>query len=155
MRLAFVLLLAAVVAGCGAGEQENEPLSKEAYQQAIQEIVLGSQHAGQLFGDLVTGPRPQAECADRARAFHRELKRIVSEVGALSAPKEVADLQDEFLDAAHVSVDEIGEAVDNVEAGKLACGDQLNRAIYGLASTERAEGALNRIEAKGYIIFGE
>jgi hypothetical protein len=155
MRLSLALLLVTVGVGCGTGEQKSKPLTKEGYQQGIQEIVLGSQYAGQLFGDLVTGARPQSECAQKAQAFHRESERILSEVEALSPPEDVADLQDEFVDAARDSVDKIGEAADNVEAGKLACGEPLNRAIYGLASTERAERALKQIQSKGYFIFGE
>jgi hypothetical protein len=155
MRLALVLVVLAVVTGCGRSGQQEKPLTKEGYQLSIQDVNSGSQLAVQLFGELVTGPRPQAECAAKAQAFQRELERIVAEVEALSPPDDVADLQAELLDAARESVDTVGDAVERVEAGELSCGEELNAEIYGLACTERAERALGGIESKGYVIFGE
>ncbi len=156
LSLLFVLVTLAAACGSRSTVEPSEPLSKQQYQQRLQALVWKDQIAAvPLYDDLVMGPRPQSECARKARAFHAKLETIVAKVEALSPPEDVADLQDEFLDAARESVDKVGEAVDDVEAGKLACGEQLNRAIYGLPSTGRAEQALSGIESKGYVIFGE
>jgi hypothetical protein len=157
-ELVGALLVATVASACGSSPSvsASERLTKDQYQQRIYEVRRHEEIvAVRLFDDLVTGPRPQAECAQKAKAFHAELETIVAKVAALSPPEDVADLQDEFLAAARDSIDMIGEAAEDVEAGKLACGEELNRVIYGLGSTERAERALSRIESKGYIIFGE
>jgi hypothetical protein len=157
MRLLFAGFVSAMLlAGCGSNGPGEERLTKAEYQQRLHNLVSNDQIAAvHLFDDLVTGPHPQAECGQKAEAFHAELEKIVAKVAALSPPEDVAHLQDEFLDAARESVDKIGQVAQEVAGGKLACGEQLNRAIYGLPSTERAERALNSIESKGYVIFGD
>jgi hypothetical protein len=47
-------------------------------------------------------------------------------------------------------VDEVDRAADDADAGTLHCGMAMNRRIYGLASTQRAEDALQELREKGY-----
>jgi hypothetical protein len=150
---AIASLLVAV--GCGSQENAGERLTKAEYQDAIRNVLQTSQPADRLFSELVGGDLSQDGCASKLREFHAELEEIVDEVETISPPEDVADLQAEFLAGAHDSVDVVGKTIDRVETGEISCGEQLNRAIYGLASTERAERALYRIESKGYFIFGE
>jgi hypothetical protein len=37
----------------------------------------------------------------------------------------------------------------------LACGEEMNSAVYGQPATARAEALVSKIEAKGYVIFGQ
>jgi hypothetical protein len=156
----MLVVLASVAPACGsnssASSTAHERLTKQQYQSRLHELAwVDGVAATQLFDALVTGPRPQADCASDARAFRAQLRAILTKVEALSPPENVAEFQDEFLTAAGESVDKVNQVLDDVEAGKLACGDEVNRAIYGLPSTDRAERAVSRIESKGYVIFGE
>ena len=67
----------------------------------------------------------------------------------------MARLQDEFVAAANESLDRLREVDDEVEAGAVSCGQQVNNKIYGLPSSDRAERAIGRLEARGYHVFGE
>jgi hypothetical protein len=119
-------------------------------------IAAGSaaSDASRVFVKLVVDPGlPQPACAAKAREFHDELERIVDDVAALRPPNDVQALQDRFVSAAGESVATVGRAADEVAAGKLRCGTPMNRRIYGLASTRRAEQVLQDLARKGYV-FG-
>jgi len=172
-RVLLLGLLAVFTAGCGESSQEpsgqasedpsvsiseppaSEPLTKEEYQQGILAVRERAGPAESLYEDLVVDELPQEQCAERARRFHIALAGIVSDVEALTPPEDVAALQERFLVAARESVDEVGRVVERVEAGELRCGDELNSALYGLPSTERANAVLPELESKGYFVFGE
>ena len=86
------------------------------------------------------------------RRFHRSIGEIVDEVAALSPPRDAEGIQRRFVSAARVSVGVVGRAARDVEAGRLRCGRPMNRRIYGLPSTRRAEQALSELADKGYAI---
>jgi hypothetical protein len=64
----------------------------------------------------------------------------------------VADLQRRFVSAARESADLVGRAAGDATAGRLRCGRQMNRRIYGLPSTDRIDRMLIELREKGYII---
>lgn len=165
----------AIAAGCGgssadrpapAGSEDSTesvappplpsaPLTREQYFAAVRSIVDGpGRRASGLFGVLVV-EQPPRECAAAARRFEQALDEIVDATAALSPPAHVAGLHGRFVVAARKAVGGARPALARAQAGELACGDELNAGIYGLPTTARAEAILAKIEAKGYVIFGE
>jgi hypothetical protein len=144
------------VLGCGDGDDGDEPLSKDEYQSAILEIVRNREpEVNGLFLDLVVGPLPEEDCAEKAEAFHAEVEELVEEIAALQPPANVAPIQDEFIAAARQSVDRVGEVADQVQAGDVSCGPEINDLIYSLPSSDRAEKAIGELERNGYVVFGD
>jgi hypothetical protein len=155
MKRLFALIgaTAMLAAGCGTTDPSAEPLTKAEYQDAITRIVVRAGQAEQLFADVVTSDRP--DCAAKVGELHAALERLVDDAADLTPPDDVAAAHREFAAEARVSADAVGDAAVAAEAGDLTCGDPMNRAIYGLPSTDRAEQALLQIQEKGYRIFGE
>jgi hypothetical protein len=176
MRRALLVGLATLaVAGCGESAQDEQPaqgageasvsvsqppsgppLTRPEYFQAVRAIIDGpAGDATALFNTLVAGDLSSEECAQTAEDFGRVLDDIVEQAAALSPPAHVAELHETFVVAAGKAVTDAQLVLARVEAGELACGEPLNEAIYGLPATETAERVLSRIEAKGYVIFGQ
>ena len=163
----LVLLMAlALLAGCGSSEegsspstpapqQSGTPLTKAQYFAAVRRIADGpGSHASQLFQTLVS-EQPKEKCADAAQRFERELDRIVDEAEALSPPADVERLHERFLVSGRAAIDGVRPALARARAGALPCGERLNEAIYGRPTTAPAEAVVEKIEAEGYVIFGE
>lgn len=93
------------------------------------------------------------QCKQDATRFHETLEEIVDRIEALRPPAEVEELHRAFLVHAHESVAEVGRAVEDVRGGSLACGLDLNRRIYGLPSTQRAEDVVSELHELGYLQF--
>jgi hypothetical protein len=154
MRLIFFLPLiaaVAVVVSCGHGSSAR--LSHDEYLQRVREIEAGpdARSADRLFFKLVTEPRlPKKTCLARTREFDRNLHNIVVAVASLRPPRAIQSLQDRFLSAARQTVEEVDDAVKNVQAGTLTCGTPMNRRIYGLPSTLRAQKVLDELGKRGY-----
>jgi hypothetical protein len=145
---ALALIVILVLAGCGGGEQH---LSKPEYEAEVLRIARELEPpATRLFFDVVANDYPRATCAAKKERFHGMLSEIVDRVEALDPPDEVAGLQRRFLAAAQGSVHAVGEAANDARAGRLSCGMPLNRRIYGLPSTRRAEAVLAEFQQRGY-----
>lgn len=154
------LLTASAVAGCTGGSvtrrPASEPLTHEQYQQAIQDIVTGDgRTATRLYTEAVGAELTADACDQTVRGLADSLEAVVRSVEDLRPPKEAADIQGRFLDAARESIGLVRKASDDVHAGDLACGRPLNLRIYGLPSTERAQRALEQLEPLGYFVFGD
>ena len=110
--------------------------------------------AWRLYDQVVlTQPAlPQASCRSRTKELHRTLEMILGRIERLSPPAEVDQLQRQFAAAARDSVRVLGQAADDVAAGKLQCGRSLNRRISGLRSSHRAEAVLRAYAKRGYSI---
>jgi hypothetical protein len=147
-----------LLAGCG-GSGSPQPLSHDEYQAKIQAIVLGAAPAGRLFSDVVyqsaEHPKTVAECGRKTAQLRDELQRIVDDVDALDPPADAAELQRRFVANARVSVASVGRAADAAARGDVHCGGEMNRRIYGLPSTERAQAAITELEQRGYRVFFE
>jgi len=141
-----------LLAACGGEDQE--PLSKAEYEREALALAegKGSEAAG-LFFEIVTGLIPPDECKVKATRFHETLEEIVAEIERLRPPQEVADLQRDFLVTARESVADVGRAVEDVQEGDLSCGFDLNKRIYGLPSTDRAEAIVSEYHELGYLHF--
>jgi hypothetical protein len=168
------LLALVVAAGCGGSSEDGPsaqileepttsvvqpppgpPLTREQYFAAVRGIVEGSgQRASALFGSIVTELPPE-QCAESARRFERSLDRIVDQAETVSPPAHVAQLHRRFLVAARAAVDGVRPALRRAQAGELACGEDMNRAVYDRPATRRAEAVVSKIEAEGYLIFGQ
>lgn len=175
MRRALLVGLATLaVVGCGASAKDEpaqageEPsvsvsqppsgpsLTRPEYFEAVRAIVDGrAGDATALFNALVAGQLSPKECGQTAEEFGRVLDDIVEQAAALSPPAHVAELHEKFVVAAGKAVPDAQLVLARVEAGALACGEPLNEEIYGLPATKAAERVLSRIEAKGYVIFGQ
>lgn len=132
------------------------PLTRPEYIEAVRAIVDGpAGDATGLFNALVAGELSPKECAQTAEDFGRVLDDIVEQAAALSPPAHVAELHERFVVTAGKAVTDAQMVLARVEAGELACGEPLNEEIYGLPATKAAERVLSRIEAKGYVIFGQ
>ena len=112
--------------------------------------------ASQLFSELVAGDGLTTdECGGKAREFHEQLRLVLGELEQLHPPAEIEALVAEFLARSRESVAAIGEAATAAERTELGCGMPMNRRIYGLPSTERAERVLDELEELGYVFRGQ
>ena len=141
------------MSGCG-GDEDADPPSREDYQAAILRIVEDSAQPTSVYTDLVVERLAAGECEDLLSRFERQVDELVERVAALQPPEGVAVIHDEFVAAARESVERVGEARGDVEAGQLSCGDELNRTLYGMPSSERADRAIARLERRGYYVYG-
>jgi hypothetical protein len=153
-RPSIGLLIGLVLLAISCGGQSDAPLSKEEYEREVLSLVEGpGNEASVLYTAIVIGLIPADECTSKTARFHEVLEGIVDEVEQLRPPSDVAELQAKFLVAAHESLAEVGRAAADVENGKLSCGIDLNRRIYGLPSTDRAERVLSEVHELGYLPF--
>lgn len=131
-------------------------LTHDEYQRAILKILESedTRAAGRLFTDTVANDYSSGECAKRVQALHDHLQAIVDAAAALNAPADAAESQRTFVREANESVRLVGVAAVDVGKGDLPCGMPLNRRIYGMPSTKRAQAALAILEKRGYFIFG-
>jgi hypothetical protein len=143
--------------GCGSGDhaRQSARLGHDQYLRKMREIEAGAdaRSASSLFLKLVIEPAlPKEACLARAREFDENLHDIVDEFAVLRPPRPVQSLQERFVSAARESIEAVDDAVGDVEDGSLSCGMPMNRRIYGLPSTERAQQVLQEFRAKGYRI---
>jgi hypothetical protein len=155
MRLIFFLTLivaGAIAVSCSSGDRAR--LSHDEYLQKTREIEAGAdaRSATQLFFKVVTPGVPKRSCLEAARNFDRSLHNIIAAVASLRPPRAIQSLQDRFVAAATETTGEVDDAVEDVQAGALTCGRPMNRRIYTLPSTLRAEKVLDELGKKGYRI---
>jgi hypothetical protein len=154
----------ALLGGCG--ETDGAPPGQEVaqvrlthsqYQDEIQTILRSedSRLASSLFFDTVANGYDTEECSAKVRRFHDRLGSIIRQVEDLEPPSDAHDAQRDFLAEAKESVRLVGVAADDVGKSRLTCGQPLNKRIYGMPSTRRAEDALATLEERGYVIFGD
>ena len=77
---------------------------------------------------------------------------LVDRIAALRPPAQAEPAHDDFVAAARTSVDRIGTVRETVAAGKVSCGDELNRELYGMPSTAEAERAVPD-STRGYFVL--
>jgi hypothetical protein len=130
-------------------------LTSRGYQRAIARIVSDTVEPTRLYDDLVVHGRPVAECSRLMWDFTGSVGRLLERVEALDPPPAAAPVQRDFLDAAWTSWHRLERIGADVAAGRVRCGRELNDLIYGMASTERAERAIARLERLGYVVFGD
>ena len=147
-------IAALAVAGCSGEDEEQEPLSRSEYQEAIFDVVKDSTAPTKLYTDLVVRPRPEDECERMMVRFHHQVNDLVDRVAALEPPPEGARIQDDFVRAAGRSVDRVEAIGERVAAGRVSCGRQLNDLLYGMPSSARAERAMAELEQRGYFVRG-
>jgi hypothetical protein len=87
--------------------------------------------------------------------FYGQVNDLVERVAALEPPSKVASIQGDFVKAARRSVERVGEIEDEVAAGEVSCGRQLNDLLYGMPSSDRAERAISGLEKHGYFVRGD
>lgn len=153
MRIVIVIGVCVLV-GCNSGGGTKR-LDKHDYLDALRAIEASdtAQRASRLFFEVVADPSlPQRSCRVRTTELHDALGKIVGRVEGLRPPAEVAPLQRRFVAAARDSVRAVGRAAGDVDAGKLHCGRPLNRRIYGLRSTARAQAVLRELAGRGYVL---
>jgi hypothetical protein len=154
-----VLLIACAIAAAGCGgdndDTNRERLTMREYQAAILDILGDAPKATAAYGDVVAERLPRQECARGVRALHEQTRKLIDRVASLRPPQAVAGLQDEFVAAANESLDRVQAVGDEVDAGEVSCGQQVNNKIYGLPSSDRAERAIGQLEARGYHVVGE
>lgn len=141
------------LAGCGSGKTPR--LDKQEYLRQIRAIEASptARRASRLFFEIVVDPPlPQPTCRARTAAFHRVLVAILDRVEQLRPPAEVAQLQRRFVADARESARAVGQASADVGAGRLRCGTAMNRRIYGLRSTRRAQSVLREYAERGYVL---
>jgi hypothetical protein len=161
-----VLVFLVTLTGCGgpASRSTGPPLHHNRYVAALDAIATGqaSRDASSLYFRLASGGpadspqsrdyRSEDECMAGARAFANDIEQIVADVAALNPPADIADVHDRFVAAASTSASLVEELADDVEAGRVACGQEWNRRAYGLPSTEKAQEALEEYAERGYVL---
>ena len=139
-------------AGGGGGE---ERVTKAEYQAEILAVAEDAAEPTALYTDLVVKPQPREKCAAGVATLEDQIGELVDRIAALRPPAQAEPAHDDFVAAARTSVDRIGTVRETVAAGKVSCGDELNRELYGMPSTTEAERAITRLERRGYFVFGE
>jgi hypothetical protein len=142
---------AVALSGC---DGDHERLSKADYQARILAVVEESAEANALYTDLAADSRPRADCAAGVAALQDQVDELVERVAVLRPPERVQAVHDDFVAAARASVNRIGEVHEDVANGDVSCGTELNRALYGMPTTEEAERAIARLESQGYHVYG-
>ena len=138
--------------GCGSGGADR--LTKSEYLKKIEALASGprARDANIQFTKVVVEPGlPRDDCATRMHRFEEDVDSLVSSVAALRPPAQVASLHEQFVRAARESVESVRDATVDAEAGTLHCGPPMNKRIYGLASTARAEAAIQGLADMGYV----
>ena len=148
-------IAALAIAGCGGEDDEQGRLSKAEYQAAILDVAEDSSAPTSLYTDLVVRSRPRAECESMMARFHDQVSDLVERIAALEPPAPVTSIHDDFVRAARQSVARVGTIEDEVAAGEVSCGRELNDVLYGMASSNRAERAIAALEKHGYFLGGE
>jgi hypothetical protein len=160
--LGLVLLATATACGSSSNRSTGPPLDHDRYVAALDAIARGqaSKDASSRFFRLASGGPandPQSryylskdECRVGARAFANDIKKIVADVAALNPPSDIADVHRRFLTHATTSASLIDKLADDVEAGRVACGQEWNHRAYGLPSTEKAQEVLEEYGERGY-----
>jgi hypothetical protein len=149
-RLCGAIVLALFVCSCGGTKR----LDKHEYvrqMRAIDESGAASR-AWRLYDEVVLTqpPLPHATCRARTEELHRTAETIIDRIARLRPPREVEQLQRQFVAAARESVGVFGRAADDVAADKLQCGRPLSRRISGLRSNHRLEAVLVAYAKRGY-----
>ncbi len=154
--LVAIVLMAAACSRPGDGGSAGPPLSHHQYSLALQRLDVSpaAKQAERLFFKLAAGQVTPAQCTAGARQFSDDVARVIDQAGRLSPPADVAQLQDQFVDAATTSSDAIAQAAADVESGDLKCGQPWNRRVYGLQSTNQAVAALAGMAARGILFDG-
>jgi hypothetical protein len=132
-------------------------LSHDEYQRAILQIISGedSRAAGRLYTEVVGRESDAKTCAAQVAALQQHLDAMLNQVEQLAPPADAATSQSAFLTPARESVQLVGVAASDAAAGRLRCGPAMNRRIYGMPSTRRAEAAIADLEKVGYLVFGD
>lgn len=153
-----------MLGACGSNSQSasDEPTGRPAlthaqYQAALTEVVTSkdTRAASQLFLESVASDYQGEPCSEKVHALEKSLAAMVQQVVDLEPPPDAEDQHRDFLAAAKESVRLVGVAADDVADGNLSCGSALNKRIYGLPSTTRAEKAIEVLESRGYFILGQ
>lgn len=156
--VAVVASVTAVAASACGGEAESggeERLTKAEYEAEIQAVIEDSAEPNVLYTDLVVEPMPRERCAAGVAELEEQIGGLVDRIAALRPPAEVEADHADFIASARTSVDRIGTIREQVEAGDLSCGRELNSQLYDMPSTREAERAIASIERRGYYVFGE
>jgi hypothetical protein len=147
-----IVLAVCVLATCSCGGTKR--LDKDEYVRQMRAIDESGAawRAWRLYDEVVLTqpPLPHASCRARTEELHRMVERIVDRIARLRPPREVEQLQRQFVAAARESVRVLRHAADDVAADKLRCGRPLSRRITGLRSNHRLEAVLVAYARRGY-----
>jgi hypothetical protein len=147
VRLAALPLIVLALAGCGNAAHS---LSKPEYAKRMQQIENRDQAAPiRAYNQAVSPSVSAAACAADVRDLQRSLQLVVDHVRSLKPPPALASIHDDFVSNAQQSVDAVGAAAKRAASGDLHCGEEMNRTLYGMPSTDRAETALHRLADNG------
>jgi hypothetical protein len=153
-RAVLLLPFAILLVSCGPSSSQQQRLSKSEYRDQLMQInTRYNPPANRLFGKVVvedpaTGQALEGRtCSDTVSKFAGILHQIVDNIAALRPPKEVEALQNQFVKEARASVSIVDQAARDTKAGRLSCGNAMNRRIFGLPSTERASKAAEKVWA--------
>jgi hypothetical protein len=146
VRLAVLPLIALALTACGSSAGQ---LSKAEYTKRMQAIERRDEPSTGAFWDVSGHNLPREMCVRETRDLQRAVQKIVDDARALKPPAELARFHNDFLANAQQSVDAVGAAADKVQRGELRCGREMNRTIYGMPSTDRAEKALQDLADHG------
>lgn len=157
---ASMMLVACDSGSVRAPSKEANPqsvLTHAQYQDALHKVVTSAdtRAATQFFSKAVASDDAGMPCSERVHGLEESLTSMLQQVMHLNPPPDAEAQQRAFLDAANESVRLVGVAADDVDEGRLRCGVELNKRIYGLPSTARAERAIQALEDRGYMILGQ
>ena len=153
----------------GGGSSSSTRLSDDAYVEATSRIESSpaALDAEKRFAALAAGvdirpksdppvyPMSASECRNGAKAFARDIHRIIDDVAVLRPPKHAEDLQRRFLAAADRSAASLDRLSADVGAGRVSCGREWNHRAFDLASTKEAETVLSEFARRFHLSNGE
>ncbi len=143
-RTALVLALAALVAGCAGGGDE-EPLTKRAYEQKVRTLYAGIQGAFQATRGV-----PREQLPERIEAAQDELRDASDELDDIEPPEEVAFENRELVEGMRAYAEDLDELREAAERQDAAAIQRFNERLPTNRNVERIAEAAEEMKFKGY-----
>jgi uncharacterized phage infection (PIP) family protein YhgE len=139
-------LAIAMAGGCGGG---GDGLSKEEYEQQVQEVggTLNEVTAG-----LQETPTSLDDLAAAIADIRTEAEQAADELDDIEPPDEVADSHDKLTAGLRQFADDLAELEQSVEDGELQEIEQLATQLASSEGIQQLTEATNELESKGYNI---
>jgi hypothetical protein len=157
---AAVLSTAALasLAGCGGGANSTTSASSGPRLTRAKYNAEGLRLArrydlgpDRIYYDFVSRNLARPKCANEVARFQAELAAMLAQARALRPPAAIAGLHRQLIDAASSFLHQVRTAQKRVAAGKLGCGEPVNRRIYGAYSASPIDRIMMKLQLRGYL----
>ncbi len=151
-RMTAILLTAvvALAAGCGG----NDRLSKDAYQQeldnAIQKVEQAFRGLGESLQKVSSGSGSLDQVADEVGNIQEELNSAAEDLDGVTPPEDVEASHEKLVDGMRALSNDLEEFKGAIEEGDTGAIDRFAADARELDSVKQLEEATNELKEKGY-----